>query len=116
MPGGGNAGVGFKIILTAGVGFVGGCVFAGCNALPPALSAWYTARREFPLPHHFRKYPEGISLRFAMVHDVLHERYARHGKTYYAERNRSVRQDLAAPKTPAQAYASKSKPEFALMD
>jgi len=116
MPGGGNVGVGCKIILTAGVGFVVGCIFAGCNALPPSLSAWYSTRREFPLPHHFPKYPEGISLRFAMVHDVLHERYARHGKPYYTERNRSVRQELATPKTPAQAYASKSKPEFALRD
>src|SRR5262249_43745550 len=35
-----------------------------------------------------------ISLRFAMVHDVLHERFTRHGKAYYAERNRSARQEL----------------------
>src|SRR5438270_10591089 len=116
MTGGGRVGVVSKIILMAGLGFLAGCVCAGCNVLPPALSAWYTARREFPLPHHFPKYPGGISLRFAMVHDVLHERYARHGKTYYAERNRAVRQALAAAKTPASASASKSQDQFALMD
>ncbi len=50
---------------------------------------------EFPLPHHVPKYEGGISLRFAMVHDVLHERYPRHGAAYYRERNRLVRQKLA---------------------
>jgi hypothetical protein len=47
-----------------------------------------------PLPHHFPKYPGGITLRFAMVHDVLHERYGRHSKEYYAERNREVREAI----------------------
>jgi hypothetical protein len=50
---------------------------------------------EYPLPHHIPKYEGGISLRFAMVHDVLHERYPRHGEAYYRERNRLVRQELA---------------------
>jgi hypothetical protein len=50
---------------------------------------------EYPLPHHIPKYEGGISLRFAMVHDVIHERYPRHGEAYYRERNRLVRQQLA---------------------
>src|SRR5262245_51058405 len=51
--------------------------------------------REYPLPHHVPKYEGGISLRFAMVHDAIHERYPRHGEAYYRERNRLARQGLA---------------------
>src|SRR5260370_775223 len=47
-----------------------------------------------PLPHHIPKYPGGISLRFAMVHDVLTERFAKHGMAYYTERNQLVRKEL----------------------
>jgi hypothetical protein len=47
-----------------------------------------TAEQMYPLPHHVPKYPGGVSLRFAMVHDVIHERFPRHGNAYYEERNR----------------------------
>jgi hypothetical protein len=53
------------------------------------------AERVLPYPRHVPKTPGGVSLRFAMVQDVLHERYARHGRAYYTERNRSAREDLA---------------------
>src|SRR5205823_3677559 len=66
--------------------------------------------REYPLPHHIPKYEGGISLRFAMVHDVIHERYPRHGEAYYRERNRLARQGLAEAGRPHdEAY-------FALFD
>jgi hypothetical protein len=55
--------------------------------------------QEYPLPHHIPKYPGGISLRFAMVHDVLHERFPRHGRAYYVERNRRVRAALQKART-----------------
>ena len=42
----------------------------------------------YPLPHHIPKVEGGVTLRFAMVHDVLHERYAVHGKAYNEERDR----------------------------
>ncbi len=42
----------------------------------------------YPLPHHIPKYEGGICLRFAMVHDVIHERYPVHGRALYEERNR----------------------------
>src|SRR6059058_179817 len=48
-----------------------------------------------PLPHHIPKTLGGISLRFAMVQDVIHERFARHGRAYYEERNRHCREVLA---------------------
>ncbi len=59
--------------------------------------------RTFPLPHHVPEFPGGLSFRFAMVNDVIHERFARHGPDYYRERNRIVREKLAAidPDDPA---------------
>jgi hypothetical protein len=51
-----------------------------------------------PLPHQVSKYADGISFRYAMVHDVLHERFTRHGKAYYRARNSEVRSRLAKEK------------------
>jgi hypothetical protein len=51
--------------------------------------------RVLPYPHHVPKSPGGVSLRFAMVQDVLTERYAHHGRAYYLARNRVAREDLA---------------------
>src|SRR4051812_48698132 len=48
-----------------------------------------------PYPHHVPKTPGGVSLRFAMIQDVLHERFAHHGRAYYIERNRLARDELA---------------------
>src|SRR5713226_5031786 len=50
---------------------------------------------QLPLPHQVSKYADGISFRYAMVHDVLHERFTRHGKAYYLARNSEVRGRLA---------------------
>src|SRR5438067_1994165 len=72
-------------VFMACVGGIGGCV----------ASAHRPHRvEEFPLPHHISKYPGGVSFRFAMAHDVIHERFARHGDAYYTERNRRVRRQL----------------------
>jgi hypothetical protein len=77
-------------------------IFGGCAGLllgiPGRLPGQQTKAEiaEYPLPHHIPKYWGGISLRFAMVHDVLHERSPRHGEAYYRERNRLVRQEMAA--------------------
>ncbi len=48
----------------------------------------------FPLPHHIPKSPGNLTLRFAMVHDVIHERFPVHGKEYYRARNREAEQAL----------------------
>jgi hypothetical protein len=75
----------FTACLGGFIGFVASFIFQTWS-----LSSWKERVHVLPLPHHFPKYPDGIRLRFAMVHDVLHERYARHGKDYYDERNRQV--------------------------
>jgi hypothetical protein len=70
----------------------------------------------YPLPHHLPKYPGGISLRFAMVHDVIHERFPRHGKAYYTARNRQVRQSLASLSVSSETPADQRDRYFTLLD
>jgi hypothetical protein len=48
-----------------------------------------------PLPHHVAPSPDTASFRFPMVHDVIHERYPRHGPAFYQERERLAREKLA---------------------
>jgi hypothetical protein len=50
---------------------------------------------EAPAPYRVPRTFGGTALRMAMVHDVLHERYPRHGQAYYQARERQVRADLA---------------------
>jgi len=47
-----------------------------------------------PLPHHVPEHAGGVSFRFAMVEDVLHERLAKHGTAYYQERVKRDRKKL----------------------
>lgn len=61
-----------------------------------------------PLPHRVPQYAGGVSFRFAMAHDVIHERFAKHGPAYYRERDRLAREklrDLAADDPEAFALA-----------
>jgi hypothetical protein len=100
-----------RLILVAVLTMAGGCagLFASVIELVPG---WVSTEevREYPLPHQLPKYPGGVSLRFAMVHDVLHERFARHGEAYYRERNRRAREALA------RANGKYDDASFALMD
>ncbi|HKI38353.1 MAG TPA: hypothetical protein VKA46_41270 [Gemmataceae bacterium] len=86
----------FAIALLA---IIGGCagLFGGYHYRLPGQRP-RTEIHEYPLPHHIPKYEGGVSLRFAMVHDVIHERFPRHGETYYQERNRLARKALAEQK------------------
>lgn len=70
----------------------------------------------WPLPHQIPKDPGGISLRFAMVHDVLHERYARHGPAYYRERNRQARQEVEEMRAKGVPEKGPRDRYFALLD
>jgi hypothetical protein len=83
--------------------------FGGCTGLIAANRYHYANMtpspgvRAFPMPHHIPKYEGGVSLRFAMVHDVIHERFPRHGVAYYRERNRLARKTLTE-KPAAEVY------------
>jgi hypothetical protein len=46
------------------------------------------------LPHHVPEHKGGLSFRFAMVHDVLHERFPKHGPAWYEERNRLTQREI----------------------
>jgi hypothetical protein len=105
-----------RTIQTLALLGVAGCFGAGVGAFVPTtrLLALSTppqnTQKSFPLPHHISRYPGGVSLRYAMVHDVLHERFPRHGTAYYRERNRVVRRALEGKKDlPRERY-------FALLD
>jgi len=47
-----------------------------------------------PLPHHVPRSEGSLAFRFAMLHDVIHERFAKHGPAHYQERNRLTREQL----------------------
>src|SRR5262245_37155365 len=82
--------VGLLIGLPLVFGIVGCC--AGLNTWV-LFPLWQRVEeRSYPLPHHFPKYPGNLTLRFAMVHDVIHERFPHHGPDYYRARNREVEQ------------------------
>ena len=87
-------------LLGALVGMIGGH-FLGAFAwvlyeLRPEQSTIPHLARPVPLPHHIPKYEGGLSLRFAMVHDVIHERFPRHGEAHYRYRNQRTKEQLTA--------------------
>ena len=89
--------IGRAIGLTFAILF-GGCAgfFGGCSFHQPNRTNDYAFLAEtVPLPHHVPQYAGHTSLRFAMVHDVIHERYPKHGRAYYEARNRVTRARLA---------------------
>jgi len=51
--------------------------------------------RMIPLPHQVPADPGGTALRFAMVHDVLVNRYPTHSDAWYRRRNENVREKLS---------------------
>ncbi len=73
------------LICAAGAG---GC-YAGYSLAPRERPA-----QSYPLPHHIPATEGGATFRFAMVHDILHERFPKHGPAFYTERNRLARERL----------------------
>lgn len=47
-----------------------------------------------PMAYHVPKVHNGASFRFAMAHDIIHERYPRHGEAHFRERERLTRENL----------------------
>jgi len=74
--------------------------------LEPA-SARGRAAGWFPAAYRVPKIPGGTPLRLAMVHDILHERYLRHGPAWYARRQPRRPQIIAA-----EAAASPPSPAY----
>jgi hypothetical protein len=87
-------GVARGLVTVFVVGLAGAAIGgpAGCLALAPPRSG---SVRNLPLPHHAPAEAGGLTLRLAMVHDVLVERFPAHGPAFYRERERLARQALA---------------------
>lgn len=77
-----------KLLIAALVGGLLGGIFGSMLEIGVARS---DQPARVPLPHQVAKERGGISLRFAMVHDVIHERFPRHGKDYFQARNAAAR-------------------------
>lgn len=84
-------------------GLLAGCVGGSVRHMLPQQANYPFLAEQVPLPHHVPQYQGGLSLRFAMVHDVIHERFPKHGAAHYRERNRRTSEQLAAlaPDDPA---------------
>jgi hypothetical protein len=85
-----------RALVTAIVA-AGAFVVVGCGGFVATLHSPPAAHLavHYHLPHHVPKYPAGLSFRFAMAHDVVHERYPKHGPAYFRERERLAREKLA---------------------
>src|SRR4051794_17418465 len=81
--------------IAAVTGYAAGCAGGTIRHIPPRTDDYAFLACRVPLPHHVPKDPGGVPFRFAMAHDVIHERFPRHGPAYYEERNRLTRQKLA---------------------
>lgn len=95
-----------RVALTAAAAAVGGLVeFAVALAFlsAPPTSRFPFLARSSPPPHHTPEHAGGVSFRFAMAHDVIHERFPKHGLDHYRERDHLTRERLAglAPDDPA---------------
>ena len=91
-------------VATAFAVFVPGCiggVIAARLIGHPELQG-----KSVPLPHHIPKSPDAVTFRFAMAHDVIHERYPKHGPAFYRVRERLARAKLATlPADSDEAFA-----------
>jgi hypothetical protein len=109
-----NRGKLVRLVLVLAAALAGALIGLGLMAdgLPPPGR---TVRATYPLPHQIPRYPGGVALSFAMVHDVIHERFARHGKAYYRERDRLVRRALVKEKA-GRSGGKPSRRYFELLD
>src|SRR6267154_1951711 len=81
----------FWTLLAAALAFVPGCI--GSAVVFSVVK--FPAKVEYvPLPHHVPKSANAASFRFAMAHDVIHERFPKHGPAFYRERERLARDKL----------------------
>ena len=86
-----------------------GAVGALLGAVLSTVGGPFAFHRITYLPDAYRvpKIPGGTALRMAMVHDVLHERYLRHGTAWYQKRNADAQKyldNLSVTQADSQSY------------
>jgi hypothetical protein len=106
--------LGLFVALPLFLGMVGCCTGALTRMQSPLLYPVERSEIAHPLPHHVAKYPGNVTFRFAMAHDVIHERFPRHGPDYYRARNREVQQ-VVEKKRPT-ARGKEADDYFRLLD
>jgi len=89
----------FRVLTVLGMallGFIAGGIYSSKPVDRDLLvpTGYQDVAKDFPLPHHVPQYQGGLSFRFAMIHDVLHERFEKHGTDWYEHRNRLNQQRL----------------------
>lgn len=95
-----------RVVLTAvaaSFGWCAGWVAGAIGHVIPRPANYPFLVQYTHLPHHVPKYPDGVTFRFAMAQDVIHERFAKHGPAHYRERDRITREKLRglSPDDPA---------------
>jgi hypothetical protein len=92
-----------RTAVAAMLGFMVGWLGSAVGHVMPKQANYPFLAEQVPLPHQVPQYPGGLSFRFAMAHDVIHERFAKHGPAHYRERDRLTREKLATldPDDPA---------------
>ncbi len=83
------------VTVAALFGYGFGWMAYGVRHVMPKQADFPFLSERVPLPHHVPEHPGGLSFRFAMAHDVIHERFAKHGPAHYRERDRLTRMKLA---------------------
>src|SRR5262249_26356118 len=111
---GGSVAMRWIDLLAAVIGALLGLIVDGAGWMPPPPRPPPAVTVD-PLPHLVPKSPGGVALRLAMVHDILHERFPRHGRAYYTQRNRAVRDELAGSDRTRQQHSPTDR-HFALLD
>lgn len=76
---------GIKVVIVMALMLVVG-LFAQPDRWDSGLRSPKGEPTRTPLPHQVAKYPGMASLRLAMVHDILHERYTRRGAAWHHAR------------------------------
>ena len=80
-----------RVIILGGIALIFGCTVS---------LGWHFLMLEqrveaFPANYRLPRIPGGIPLRMAMIHDVIHERYLKHGTAWYETRNTQARAVIA---------------------
>lgn len=93
------------------VGAVTAPCFVGCVLVP---AAWMKDTRRIPLSHHVAAVPGSTSLRFAMLHDILTDRYDRPSRAWHearvAKRLATIREAEAASRLADAAISGRCRP------
>ncbi|MBL8820084.1 MAG: hypothetical protein JNL58_28935 [Planctomyces sp.] len=86
----------FGLLLASAAFGMAGFVIGTIRSMDRSPHHYPFLAERVPLPHSVPAIEGGVTLRFAMVHDVLTERFPKHGKAWYEHRNADITTRLSA--------------------